>query len=374
MPKNTLLQFIYILLQAKYRMILALPASLPHCFTNQFKVMYSFKFALLFLFSSFLACQQVQENAIPLAEGLAVAVKQETGKAPTAATNIVLQSADGGQTWQDISAGLPLDFKPWGLLVGDSEVYLRAEHEMYRSSPASTSPVWEKEALDEDPGVAIFPGRAGVFTSATGGRLFQKVKGAGVWLPVGTQLKGHSIYTIFESPEGNLVIGCDNGIYKSTDHAKTWKQVFYGGWVMRMVESEGVLLCTNEGGILRSTDGGEHWEVVLSEGGVGIAVEVIKGGFAAITFNTESESRRMRTSTDGGKTWQAIDAGLSASMDISSIKQMGEYFFCGHPDGIYRSGDRGKTWELILPSIRKKVFNLSVSGGVIYAVPRDAGC
>jgi hypothetical protein len=61
-------------------------------------------------------------------------------------------------------------------------------------------------------------------------------------------------------------------------------------------------------------------------------------------------------------------------MGISSIKQVGEYLLCGHPDGIYRSSDMGKTWKLLLPSVDNKVFNLSVSGDVIYAIPRKGGC
>ncbi|MBK9737638.1 MAG: hypothetical protein IPO92_22870 [Saprospiraceae bacterium] len=125
---------------------------------------------------------------------------------------------------------------------------------------------------------------------------------------------------------------------------------------------------------MRSTDGGENWDVVVSEGGVGIAAEVINGGFAAITYNTESKTRRVRTSYDGGKTWQAIDAGLPPHALIASIKEVGKYFFCGHPDGIFRSADKGKSWALLLPSIGKKVFNLSISDKVIYAVPRDGGC
>ena len=121
-------------------------------------------------------------------------------------------------------------------------------------------------------------------------------------------------------------------------------------------------------------DDGENWNLVISEGGVGIVVEVINGGFAAITFNTESKTRRVRTSYDGGKTWQPIDDGLPASLSIASIVQVGEYFFCGHPTGIFRSSDKGKTWKLLLPSIWNKVFNLSVSGNVIYAIPRAGGC
>ena len=149
------------------------------------------------------------------------------------------------------------------------------------------------------------------------------------------------------------------------------------GWsprYMKLVESNGVLMAANQNGIIRSTDGGKKWETVLSEGGVGIAIERIEGGFAAINFNTESKTRRVRTSYDGGKTWQPIDAGLPPSQFISSIIQVGEDFFCGHADGIYRSSDKGKTWKLLLPAKENKVFKLSVSGGVIYAVPGPRGC
>ena len=178
---------------------------------------------------------------------------------------------------------------------------------------------------------------------------------------------------------------------------------------MKMVESDGVLVATSQGGIIRSTDDGENWALVISEGGVGIDVERIEGGFAAITYSTVSKTRRIRTSYDGGKTWQAIDAGLQAHGFIdpilppvnanlpaqgfsdstwhandttvppvpeykTSVIQLGENFFCGHTDGIYRSSDKGKTWKLLLPSIENKVFNLSVSGNVIYAIPRNGGC
>ena len=147
-----------------------------------------------------------------------------------------------------------------------------------------------------------------------------------------TNFQEKEVRTVFETAGGTVFIGCDNGLFKSTNSGKTWKQVHTGGWVMKLVESNGVLMATSQSGILRSTDDGENWDCVISEGGVGIAVERINGGFAAITYNTKSETRRVRTSYDGGKTWQPIDAGLPANLSIASIIQVGEYFFCGHPD------------------------------------------
>ncbi len=300
--------------------------------------------------------------------------KQTRDKAKVA--NIIFKSVDGGQTWQDISEGLPENlqadgFERDGFFATDSDLYISAGNQMYRSKPNSTAPIWEKEISPDNHG-SITSGKTGIFTFNYGGQFLQR-SGSGLWMPMYTNFPQKMVRTVFETG-GAAFIGCDTGLFKSTDSGKTWQRVYSGGWVMKMVESNGVLMATSQSGIIRSSDGGENWENVISEGGVGIAIERIQGGFAAITCNTRSETRRVRTSYDGGKTWQPIDADLPASLYIASITEAGEYLFCGHPVGIYRSSDKGKTWKLLLPSIDDKVFNLSVSGKVIYAIPRSGGC
>ncbi|GHB62229.1 sialidase family protein [Persicitalea jodogahamensis] len=248
------------------------------------------------------------DTGLELTQSSPLAHSQSKQKSEEAvAANLIFKSTDGGQTWQDISAGLPANLREEGIqrdgfVEKDRELYIRTGNEIYRSQPNSTAPYWQREFF--------------------------------------------------------------SGIFNSIGSAKTG----------RLAEADGVLLATNQKGIIRSTDAGETWDLVISEGGVGITVERIKGGFAAITYNTESETRRVRTSYDGGKTWQPIDAGLPASLSIASIVQVGEDLFCGHPTGIFRSSDQGKTWQLIFPAIEDKVFNLSVSDNVIYAIPRSGGC
>jgi photosystem II stability/assembly factor-like uncharacterized protein len=138
------------------------------------------------------------------------------------------------------------------------------------------------------------------------------------------------------------------------------------GWVLKLVESNGVLMASTTKGIIRSTDDGRTWQLVTSEDGVGIAIE--EDGFAAIATVTG-----ILTSYDGGKTWNHV-AGLPGNNRIFSIVHVGDYLLCSHPKGIYRSSDNGKTWQLLFPSIDDKLFNLSASGNVIYAIPRAKGC
>ena len=307
------------------------------------------------------------------------------------ATNIIFQSKDGGQTWQDISHGLPENEQPEGFFAGESDVYLRVKNEMYRSKGNLKTPVWEKENVLDPRCNSIAFNRSGVLAYNYEGQIYQKMPSAGTWLPIYTNFKKQSVRIIFETSDGTVFLGSDNGLYKSADGGQTWKQVQNQGWVMDIVESEGVLIGTGQNGIMRSTDNGEHWEWVISEGGVGIAVERIDGGFAAISANTRTQSRRIHMSLDSGKTWKAIDEGLKPSLSISSIKQMGEYLICGHPDGIFRSSDMGKTWNIvhsgvdnafkiggetwnILSNDGGKVFKIYVSGNVLYAVARYSGC
>jgi photosystem II stability/assembly factor-like uncharacterized protein len=309
--------------------------------------------------------------------------------------NIVFKSNDGGQTWQDISEGLPEVEQPVNFFAGESDLYLNVKNVMYRSKSNFLSPVWEKENVPVLQSASIAFNRSGTMAFNYKGQIYQKMPATETWVPIHTNFKKQSMRTIFETSDGTVFLGSDHGLYKSTDKGKNWKQVENQGWVMNIVESEGVLIATGQNGIMRSTDNGEHWQWVNSEGGVGIAIERIKGGFAAITYNTETKSRRIRISLDSGKTWQAIDEGLRPSMLISSIKQMGKYLIVGHPDGIFRTSDRGKTWKSVHSGVDEntdksefkfvppwntqgsepeKVFKIHLSGNALYAVAVSVGC
>ncbi|MDP4283769.1 MAG: exo-alpha-sialidase [Bacteroidota bacterium] len=345
------------------------------------KIIYNLAFLLLFTVSS--------SSLLPGSHP-----DPKTEKAGTA--KIVFKSTDGGQNWQDISKGLPENFRVDSIrgnsfFTNDKGLFLRVENGLYHNKPNAASPFWTKE-ISPDEHSNIVPGKSGIFYWGVN---LKTTNGTSVWSPMFENYLEPRLRSVFETAGGSIFICIDGGMYRSTDIGKTWKNVYAGGLLGNLAESNGVLLTVSMRRIIRSTDNGENWMPVISEDSVAWDVKPIKGGFAAITSRSESGTRRLSTSYDGGKTWQSIHSRLQDKVVIdsigrtwndrindrlraqtfgTSIVKVGENFFCTHPHGIFKSSDKGKTWELLLPSLDDKGFNLFVSGNVIYAIRSKGGC
>lgn len=313
--------------------------------------------------------------------------QQKLNKNKPVAANIVFKSTDGGQTWQDISKGLPDNLQEDSMrgnniFANDKGLFLRVGNGLYHNTPNATAPFWTKE---------IFPGKQSSVDSVKTGILYwgvnlKKTNGTSVWSPLFTNIQETRMRSVFETAGGAIFILTARGLLKTDNDGKTWKQVHSQGMDGNLAELNGVLVATSMRRIIRSTDNGETWAEVINKGAVTFDVKSIKGGFAAITAGSESGTRSLRTSYDGGKTWQPIDAGLQQEVwrtwndrpdmqrFMTSVIQVGESFICAHPDGIFRSSDKGKTWKFSLPSVENKGFGLFVSGNVIYAIPSKGGC
>ena len=334
----------------------------------------------LFLLNSFVLKEKNAAKVIRNKSGLA---------------NIVFKSTDGGQTWQDISKGLPKNLQEAenlrkdsirrdSFFANDKGLFLKVGNELYHNAPNTTAPFWTKEILPGEYS-SIAPGT----TYSYWGANLKKTNGTSVWSPIFEIFHRPGIRTAYETAGGTVFIGTDRGFFKTVNNGKSWKHVHAGSLAGHLAESDGILVAISNKRIIRSTDNGENWAPVISEDSVAFDVKPIKGGFVAITSNSESNTpntSRLSTSYDGGKTWQASDAALQDKVwrtwndrqylqrFNTSIIQVGENFFCTHRDGIFKSSDKGKTWKLLLPSVTDKGFGIFISGNVIYAIRSKGGC
>jgi len=327
---------------------------------------------LLLIFQSLISCQQEQRETTSLVLS-AIPDKQQASKKslPTTA-NVIFQSTDGGQTWNDVSEGLPERIAVGRVFAAGDEIYLASESGLYHRNAALVAPLWEKESFLSEKVTDVFPGQNGLYVSSYKNGFFKGIPGTGIWTPMHNALEDKTVRAVLETSNGSIFVGCESGIYKSTDGGGSWKHVFADNGVNDFAASGDVLLCGGYKGLLRSTDGGESWSLVLANDGSAFNTKRIEGGFITATdgsLRRNDAPNKLYTSTDEGKTWQRTDTGLSLAWDIYDIAQAGSYLFCSTDTGISRSADGGKTWELVLPhSDEQKRFHLAIAGEMIFAV------
>jgi photosystem II stability/assembly factor-like uncharacterized protein len=310
--------------------------------------------------------------------------------------SIVFRSADNGKSWQDISKGLPegvlpgIDEGKFEFFADDKGLWLTGGDEVYQSQPFSVAPYWTKAFLPNEPG-SMAAVKSRLFAYKYWGVALKQADGTIVWSPVFHHFAEPRIRSIFQTAAGTLFLGTDKGLFKTNNKGKAWKQVFAGDLVGNLAERNGMLVATSNGKIIRSADNGDTWITIGLKGCNAVDVKPINAGFVAITQTAAADGRRVNFSYDGGLSWQPDKAGINdrafidslwapvqddlrMQANITSMVRLGGHFFCTHPDGIFKSADEGVTWQLILPSVDGKVFHLAVSGNVLYAIPRNAGC
>lgn len=308
--------------------------------------------------------QMMSNNAAPFAE------------------NVILHSVDGGQTWNDAGAGLPKDIESGMLFTSGGELFFNTAYGLFQKNGYASNPGWQREIFPDKRIEEIFPGQASLYGHTAGVGFFTELQGSGIWIHVGNTLEGRAVRTLVEAPDGSVLVGSDTGIYKSTDGCKSWKHVFKGDMVTSMIFGDNFLFAGGIQGVLRSSDGGEHWSLIHAQDGRALQIGSIDGGITAIFTGVNPMNDALNAkmdislllSIDGGATWQPLDVNLpSNQMVYSVVETMGD-LYCSLDSGIYRSPDKGNSWQLVRPTKAKERYDLVAAGKSVFAIRRFEGC
>lgn len=309
-------------------------------------------------------------------------------------SGIVFQSSDGGKTWNDVSSGLPNKFDARSVFVERDELVLGYDKGIWRKKTSLVS-VWEKENFLNETVSRIFPTKNGPLVYSYDAGLLQKIDVTGFWVPVWNEFKGKALFCMLETQQGDIFVGSDAGLFKSVDNGKSWKKVYDAALVFSLAEHDNVIIGGSDIGIIRSSNKGEDWESIIKQDGPTHSVKYLHGSFVAISQGGQwlygdapsASANTMRRSNDGGKTWIHMDEQLtpfrylyklddrrSPIRKINDVEHFQNYIFTSIDNGIYRSANFGKTWELVLPSIENTYFDIAICGKVIFAVRVFDGC
>jgi photosystem II stability/assembly factor-like uncharacterized protein len=238
------------------------------------------------------------------------------------------------------------------------------------------------------------------YFGGTGGGVWKSTDGAMTWSPMfdkeGTSAVG-SLAVANSNPNvvyvgtgeaclrGNISHG--DGVYKTLDGGKTWKNVglrdsrAIGKIIINPSNADIVFVAAlghqygpnPERGIFRTSDGGKTWEKVLykdeNTGGVDIAFDPRNPNilFAALwearrtpwSLSSGGPGSGLYRSNDGGTTWKHLEEhglpkgpygkiGVAVGASSDRVYALIE---AHNPDGgLYRSDDAGDSWQLVNPS------------------------
>lgn len=171
---------------------------------------------------------------------------------------------------------------------------------------------------------------AGLFTYSSGGVYLRDAGGA--WGPASLGMPGLNVRALARAGTGALVAATDRGVYRSLDGGAAWRQAGAGfgprPFHALAADAGGLLYAGGEGGMVAvSADGGATWTTVSGE------------------LPRQAGKR-------AGPLPRTVVRALAAERAGGR-----ERLVAGTDDGIFQSGDRGRTWEPAndgLPSVDPK--------------------
>lgn len=184
-------------------------------------------------------------------------------------------------------------------------------------------------------------GRVLAGTWSSGGTVWRTSDNGSSWIQLGTIPNGDPVMGLCVDSRGHI-FACviTKGVFRSTDDGASWQLKNNGLSNLRvrgnLVGKNGFVWVASEGGVFRSSDNGESW---VSQVAGNFAVVFLDSAGAIVTQDPSSIYR----STNGGSSWTVTP--MSIGVGVGTVHPDGTYIGCSSKSAIYRSTDKGVTWD-----------------------------
>ena len=217
--------------------------------------------------------------------------------------------------------------------------------------------------------LAIDPTTPGILYAGTDGPTFESVDGGGSWRAINAAPSNVFAFVIDPTNPRTLYAGTfGDGAFKSTDGGDHWRAINTGlssSYVVALAIDPTMprtLYAGTDGGAFKSTEGGDSWQAInagLSSTYLhALAIDPTTPGI--LYAGTDGGAFK---STDGGGSWQAINAGLSnTSVQAFAIDPTTpRTLYAGTSDngdpnrmeGVFKSTNGGNSWQAINADLSK---------------------
>lgn len=265
----------------------------------------------------------------------------------------IKRSGDNGETWVDISSGLPQA----GLIIN---TIMSHRNTLFISTPAGVykSPDWGNTWMFANDGLphAIYPNQVSSFAQ-TENELFAAAGGSGVYKKVDGRWIEHNRGLIFTNvsalqyQNGFLYAATRNsGIFRLNVEDGEWHTldtnrafIYFDGIA---VDNDRIFASANGYGVYKSLNGGRTWSMsylpiqtqpyvrAISIVANTIIVGLIDAPGIVISFNN-------------GSTWNIRNNGLVGNaLSVYDVVHHNGILFAGTSGGVYTSTDWGQNWQL----------------------------
>ncbi len=296
----------------------------------------------------------------------------------------LMRSMDGGQSWSSAMRGVQEASKE-DVLVLSSDfnrdraalLLVRNSGQLYRTGDGGES--WQASAaqLDGRPTtLAVWQpagqpfDQASLWLGTADGRVVKvgdlEWSAADTGLP--SQLDAIVLSPAFAQDGAAFVAGKESGVWASADGGQTWRDMGFparetGIGRMHLAISpdfanDRTVFAATSSQLYRSTDGGGVWQSLPldSSNQFPINALAISPNYASdrtVLVAGDYRAPTVLRSGDGGDTWQADAVGLPTAAGLNhmvfspNFAADGGVYVWAELDGLYRSGDGGKTWALV---------------------------